>query len=178
LANEPAANWVIERLGRHHDRTAFSCDQPLLDDWLKLRAGQYEKKDLARTYVAVRPGEAVVRGYYAISSHRVAFEALPEDQAKGLPRIDVPVILLGRLAVDRSCQGQGLGALLLIDALRRAQFLADQMGIRAVEVDAIDDPARDFYLRFGFTPLADAPRHLYLPIQVIRGLKLPPLGGA
>lgn len=178
MASELAANWVIERLGRQHDRTTFACGQPLLDDWLKLRAGQYEKKDLARTYVAVRPADTAVRGYYAISSHRVAFEALPDDQAKGLPRIDVPVILLGRLAVDRSCQGQGLGALLLIDALRRAQFLADQIGIRAVEVDAIDDPARDFYLRFGFTLLADAPRHLYLPTQVIRGLDLPPLGGA
>jgi GNAT superfamily N-acetyltransferase len=178
LASEPAASWVIERLGRQHDRTTFGCGQPLLDDWLKLRAGQYEKKNLARTYVAVRPGDTAVRGYYAISSHRVAFEALPDDQAKGLPRIDVPVILLGRLAVDRSCQGQGLGALLLIDALRRAQFLADRIGIRALEVDAIDDAARDFYQRFGFTPLADAPRHLYLPLQAIRGLQLPPLGGA
>jgi GNAT superfamily N-acetyltransferase len=94
-----------------------------------------------------------------------------------LPRTDVPVVLLGRLAVDRSTQGQGLGALLLIDALRRAQFLSDQIGIRAVEVEAIDDAARDFYQRFGFTPLADAPRHLYLSMQAIRGLNLPPLGG-
>jgi len=178
LANDPAADWVIERLGSQHDRTGFSCGQAALDDWLKLRAGQYEKKDLARTYVAVRPGNPTVLGYYAIATHRVAFEALAEDQAKGLPRIDVPVILLGRLAVDTSTQGQGLGGLLLIDALRRAQHLADQVGIRAVEVDAIDDAARDFYVRCGFTPLADAPRHLYLPMQVIRKLGLPPLGGA
>ena len=119
-----------------------------------------------------------MRGYYAISTHRVAFEALSEEQAKGLPRIDVPVILMGRLAVDASAQGKGLGSLLLIDALRRAQYLGDQVGIRAVEVDAIDDAAQAFYLRFGFTPLIDEPRHLYLPMQVIRKLSLPPLGGA
>jgi len=177
LAKETAADWVIERLGQQHDRTVFACGNPVLDDWLKMRAGQYEKKDLARTYVAVRPSEGTVLGYYAISAHRVAFEALPEEQTKGLPRIDVPVILLGRLAVDSSVQRQGLGALLLIDALHRAQFLSDRLGIRAVEVDAIDDAARRFYLRFGFTPLADEARHLYLPMQVVRKLRLPPLGG-
>jgi GNAT superfamily N-acetyltransferase len=97
---------------------------------------------------------------------------------KGLPRLDVPVVLLGRLAVDRTTQGQGLGSLLLIDALRRVQHLAEQVGIRAVEVDAIDDAARQFYLRFGFVSLLDASNHLFLSTQVIRKLELPPPGGA
>lgn len=148
-----------------------------LDDWIKLRAGQYDKKDLARTYVAVREDAAVVGGYYAIATHRVAFAALDDSHAKGLPRIDIPVVLLGRLAVDRGSQGQGLGALLLVDALRRAQHLAEQIGIRGVEVDAIDEAAQSFYLRFGFTQLVDAPRHLFLPMRVIRKLNLPPLLG-
>jgi GNAT superfamily N-acetyltransferase len=176
LAKATAADWVIRRLSRQHDRTAFACGQPALDDWLQLRAGQYDKKDLARTYVAVRPAHEAVLGYYALSAHRVAFEALADEQGKGLPRIDMPVILLGRLAVDKSVQGQGLGELLLLDALRRAQLLAEQIGIRAVEVDAIDEAARSFYLRFGFRSLADEPRHLYLPMQVLRKLRLPPLG--
>jgi GNAT superfamily N-acetyltransferase len=176
LAKAPAGDWVIEPLSGQHDRSAFACGHSLQDDWLKLRAGQYQKKDLARTYVAVRRGESVVVGYYAISSHRVSYEVLGEEHAKGLPRIDVPVMLLGRLAVDRSVQGQGLGGLLLVDALRRAQHLSDQIGLRAVEVDAIDDAARDFHVRFGFTPLKDDPHHLYLPMQVIRKLGLPPLG--
>jgi GNAT superfamily N-acetyltransferase len=177
LAANPPTDWLIERLERRHDRTAFACRQAALDDWLKLRAGQYEKKDLARTYVAVRRGEPAVLGYYAITAHRVSYEALPEEQAKGLPRIDVPVLLLGRLAVDRTVQGQGLGALLLVDALRRAEHLAEAVGIRAVEVDAIDDGARRFYLKFGFVPLADHPKHLFLPMQVIRKLGLPPMAG-
>jgi GNAT superfamily N-acetyltransferase len=175
LASSPATPWAIEKLGRPHDRTAFDCGTALLNDWLKVQAGQYQKKDLARTYVAVRAGESIVLGYYAISTHRVRYEVLPEDQAKGLPRIDVPVILLGRLAVDRTVQGQGLGALLLVDALRRAQHLAETVGIRAVEVDALDAPARGFYVKFGFVSLADDPNHLFLPMNVIRKLGLPPL---
>ena len=94
-----------------------------------------------------------------------------------MPRLDVPVVLLGRLAVDRSVQGQGLGSLLLIDALRRAQHLAEHVGIRAVEVDAIDEAARQFYSRFGFVPLLDDPNHLFLPMPVIRKLGLPPFAG-
>jgi GNAT superfamily N-acetyltransferase len=172
LAKAPPGTWAIEKLTRRHDRTAFDCGQKTLNDWLMLRASQYEKKDLARTYVAVRAGEAVVVGYYAIATHRVRQEDLPEDQARGLPRIDVPVVLLGRLAVDRSVQGQGLGSLLLVDALRRAEHLADSIGIRAVEVDALDEAARAFYLRYGFTPLADDPRHLFLPMQAIRRMGL------
>ena len=72
-------------------------------------------------------------------------------------------------------QGQELGALLLVDALRRSMRISDQIGIRAVEVDALDDTARNFYLKFGFRPLLDDPRHLFLSMQEIRKLKLDPL---
>jgi GNAT superfamily N-acetyltransferase len=168
LAEIPGSRWVIARLGREHDRAAFDCGHAALNDWLKQRACQFDQRDLARTYVAVRDEERPVLGYYAISSHRVRREDLPDDQAKGLPRIDVPVVLLGRLAIDRSVQGRGLGSLLLIDALRRAERLAEQVGIRAVEVDAIDDTACAFYQKFGFVPLLDDPRHLFLPMSTIR----------
>jgi len=171
---DPGDAWSIEKLSSRHDRSAFDCGRPMLTDWLKTRAGQFEKRDLARTYVAVRTGGTVVVGYYALSNHRVAHDVLPPDQSKGLPRLDVPVVLLGRLAVDRTAQGKGLGSLLLIDALRRSQHLAEHVGVRAVEVDAIDDDARRFYLKFGFTPLLDDPNHLLLPMHVVRKLDLPP----
>jgi GNAT superfamily N-acetyltransferase len=167
--------WVIERLAREHDRASFTSGQSSLDGWLKLRATQFDKLDLARTYVALNPGAPTVLGYYAISNHQVAFEVLPDDETKGLPRIEIPVVLLGRLAVDRSAQGQGLGELLLVDALRRAQHLADQIGIRAVEVDAINEAARAFYEKYGFVRLRDDSRHLFLPMRVIRKLQLPRL---
>lgn len=168
-------DWVIERLARHHDRTGFDCGHVLLNDWLKLRAGQFERRDLARTYVAVRRGEKRVSGYYAVSNHYVRYDALAKDQAKGLPHIDVPVILLGRLAVDRTESGQGLGSLLVIDALRRALHVSEQVGVRAIEVDAFDEAARRFYLKFGFTELSDDRRHLFLPMHLVRKLDLPRL---
>lgn len=176
MADSPGKDWAIVRLGPSHDRTSFDCGHPVLNDWLGQRAGQFEKRDLARTYAGTRTGSSIVLGYYAISNHRVAHETLPGGEAKGLPRLDVPVVLLGRLAVDRTAQGQGLGSLLLVDALWRAQHLAEQVGIRAVEVDAVDDAARQFYRRFGFVSLLDDPNHLFLSTQVIRKLRLPPLG--
>ena len=113
MAKTRGDDWMIERLGSSHDRTGFDCGNPILTDWLRQRASQFEKRDLARTYVASKSGSRIVLGYYAISNHRVSHEALPADEAKGLPRLDVPVVLLGRLAVDRTVQGQGLGSLLL-----------------------------------------------------------------
>lgn len=168
-------SWMVERLSKAHDRAQFDCGNAQLNEWLRQRAGQFDRRDLARTYVGVRPGENLVRGYYAVSSHAVRHEALPADEAKGLPHIDVPVVLLGRLAVDLAEQGQGLGGHLLIDALRRAQHLAEHVGVRAVEVDAIDDDARKFYLRHGFLALNDDPDHLFLPMTVVRKLHLPPM---
>ena len=167
--------WKVQRLGGGHDRASFDCGKPPLNEWLQRFAGQYERRDLARTYVAVREGDPRVLGYYAISHHLVRYDALPEEQAKGLPTIDIPVVLLGRLAVDKTVQGQGLGQHLLIDALRRVAYLSEHIGVRAVEVDAIDDDARQFYLKFGFVSLLGGQQYLFLPMQVIRKLELPPL---
>ncbi len=169
------AGWTIQRFSRAHDREAFDCGNDALNDWLRKRVSQYEKRDLSRAYVAVREGELRVYGYYAISTHRVRYAALPTEQAKGLPKIDVPVVLLGRLAIDRTAQGQGLGSLLLIDAFRRAELVSIQVGVRAVEVDAIDDAARRFYSKFGFTSLLDDRNHLFLSMRAVRALELPPL---
>lgn len=168
--------WTIEPFDRlRHDRSGFDCGLPALNDWLATKASQFEKKDLARTYVLVQAGSTIVKGYYALANHTVFYEALPEDQAKGLPKMDMPVVLIGRLAVDRSVQGQRLGEFLLIDALRRSEYLATKIGIRAVEVEAANDSAKQFYERYGFFSLEDDPRHLFLPISVVRKLNLPPL---
>jgi GNAT superfamily N-acetyltransferase len=167
-------DWEVQPLRQTHNRSSFDCGNTALNDWLQKRAGQWQRKEISRCYVAVHKSATQVCGYYSLSSHYVGYESLPTDQAKGLPKIDVPVVLLGRLAVDQSIRGQGLGAILLIDALRRTETLAGQLGIRAVEVDAIDEAARHFYLKFGFTPLKDDPNHLFLPLHVIRKLKIDP----
>lgn len=163
--------WDIQPIQSEHRRESFNSGNQTLDDWLKRYATQFQRRNLARTFVAVAPPDTSVVGYYAISGHAVRYDALPADLAKGLPRIDVPVVLLARLAVSKNEQGKGLGAFLLVDALQRSQSLSDQIGIRAVEVDAIDATARRFYLHFGFVALQDDPNHLILPINMIRGFR-------
>lgn len=164
--------WTIEKLDRQrHDCTQFDCGSPPLDNWLKQFAGQHERKDLARAFVLVRPGQAHVLGYYAISTCAIRYEELPAKQAKGIPKhLTIPGALLGRLAVDRSVQGQGLGDLLLFDALERVAGLAGEIGIRAVVVHALDGKAAAYYRRHGFLECLDDPLHLFLPLTVIRKL--------
>ncbi|HXG65015.1 MAG TPA: GNAT family N-acetyltransferase [Blastocatellia bacterium] len=159
---------MIEPLSSKHDRNSFDCGEPSLNTYLRQYARQNDERGLGRTYVAVEPGETRVEGYYTLSTGAVTFEQVPEK----LPRYPIPVVHMGRLAVDLRAQGKGLGELLLIDALKRAAQAAEQLGIYAVEVRALNERARDFYLKYGFTPLLDDELHLYLPMKVIRKLKL------
>lgn len=159
--------WQIERLGSSHEREQFSCGKAPLDDFLRLRVSQYEKRQLGRTYVAVFPGGTRVAGYYTLAAGAISIASLPPDAAKRLPRHPVPVILLGRLAVDQQARGQGLGKILLRDALRRCLELSRQLGLFAVEVLAIDADAKRFYTKYGFVPLVDNDLHLFLPIKTI-----------
>lgn len=160
--------YIIEPLSPTHDRAAFDCGEPALDDFLKRFARQNDEKGLSRTYVAVLPGEPKIYGYYSISSGAIQFNQMPEK----LPRYPVPVIHLGRLAVDVNTKGQGLGKILLLDALKRATSVSKQLGIYAVEVYALNDAARDFYLKYDFASLLDDERHLYLTMKAIRKLGL------
>ncbi len=170
MAKAPSADWRIERLSPSHNRTAFCCGKPALDEFLRRFATQYDKRDLGRTYVAVLPGQTDVQGYYTLATGSVAFASFPEEVSCKLPRHPLPVAHLGRLAVDRNAQGKGLGEQLLLDAARRCFQSAEQIGIYAIEVHALDEEARRFYLKYGFTPLADDPLHLYLPMKIVRKL--------
>lgn len=160
-------NWVIEPLSAAHQRAEFCCGKSSLDAFLQSHVSQYEKRRLGRTYVAVLPAEQRVWGYFTLAASAVAYAHLPAKAAKKLPRHPVPVILLARLAVDQAMRGKGLGRLLLADALRRCASLASSLGVHAVEVDALDDAAKAFYEKYGFTALEDNPLHLFLPIAAI-----------
>ena len=159
---------VIERLSSHHDRRDFDCGVEELNSYLLRYSGQHERKGIGRTYVAIEDADSRVLGYYTISSSGVAFEVVPEN----LPRHPVPVALIGRLAVDVSARRRRLGETLLIHALRSAQRAARIVGIYAVVVNALDDAAKDFYLKFGFKELSDDHFHLYLPMKTIERLDL------
>lgn len=162
--------WCIAGLDKHHHRDSFDCGEESLNVFLQKNAGQNAGKDISRTYVAVAQGTHVVSGFYTLSSGSIAFARLPAKLARRLPKYPVPTAHLGRLAVDRQIQGQGLGGILLMDALLRIRTLADQIGIHAVTVHALHDRAADFYRAYGFLPLNDDRLHLYLPMATIRTL--------
>lgn len=167
MADETARDWSIERLAGHHDRSAFDCGDRSLNEFLRRFSGQYMRRNLARTYVAVVAGRPRVCGYYSLASGAVRFEDVPEQDRRRLPRHPVPIARLARLAVDRSEQGRGLGELLLGDAMRRVWSISHELGIAAVAVEAINEPARAFYVRYGFVELVDDRRHPYLPMGTV-----------
>lgn len=146
--NPDASSRVIENIHKRHDRAAFYCGVVELDEYLQRFAGQNEKAGLSQHFVAVASaGECRIIGYYATSAGFVAFDLVPDDLRKRPPRYPIPVGYIGRLVVDRSMQGQGLGEDLLIDVLGRIVRITDEMGIHAVEVVVIKDSARHFYLK-------------------------------
>jgi predicted GNAT family N-acyltransferase len=162
------AEWGIEPLAGNHQRGEFSCGKPPLDVFIRQQAAQYEKKGVGRTYVAVRPGDVRVIGYYTLAAAAVPFEQFPEAVARKLPKHPVPVVLLGRLAVSQAEKGQGLGAGLLIDAFKRAARTAEHVGTFALFVEALDPEAKGFYSRYGFIPLKDQELRLFLPMGSVR----------
>ena len=160
-------NFTFEHLDRHHDRSAFDCGEPALNDFLRRHARQNQERNISRTFVATRPDDFRVLGFHTLASGSIAFERLPEEVRRHLPRYPVPVAHLGRLAVDRSVRGEGLGELLLHDAFKRIAEAGEVLGVFAVEVLAKTEKARDFYQRYGFKPLTGNPMNLYLPFKTM-----------
>ncbi len=159
--------WEIAPLSQAHDCSGFDCGEPKLDAYLKQLADQHTKRNVSRVYVAVG-FDGRVAGFYTLSSAQLAFEDLPETVRKGLSEhYPVPAVRLGRLAVDRSAQGRGLGEALLMNALYRCARTAQEIGIVAVVVDAKHERARDFYLRYDFLSLTSDRLKLALPIRTI-----------
>jgi ribosomal protein S18 acetylase RimI-like enzyme len=159
--------WVIEKRSGRHDHAAFTCGNSSLNTFLKTLAGQYEKRGIGRTFVATRPGQAQVLGYYTIASSSLGADSLPLAVRKRLPKHPVPTVHMGRLAVDVTCQGQGLGQVLLFHFLARALSISQQLGVYCVDLRAIDERAKGFYMRYGFVALESDPLHLYLPIATV-----------
>jgi GNAT superfamily N-acetyltransferase len=157
---------IIERLASHHDRGQFDCGVAELNAYLQKYSGQHDRKGIGRTYVATEEGDDRILGFYTISSGAVAFDVVPEN----VPHHPVPVALIGRLAVDKGARGLGLGETLLMHALRSARAASKSLAVYAVVVDALNERARTFYLKYGFKELADDHFHLYLPMNVISKL--------
>lgn len=162
---------TVEPLSRQHDRAAFHCGSEALDRYLKQQARQDADKRVAAPFVAVNRPDTRVLGYYTLSASVLTLADLPDELAHKLPRYpQLPVTLLGRLAVDQSTKGQGLGEHLLLDALQRSLAHADQIAAMAVVVDAKDENAVSFYLHYGFLPLQAEPNRLFIPMRLVAQL--------
>jgi len=157
-----------EPLTAAHDIKDFDCGKQELTEWLRRHALQNQQVGASRVYVAHQAGRVV--GYYALAAGSVEPEEAPERIKKGLARYPIPVILLARLAVDVSERGQGLGAALLKDALKRTASAADEIGARAVLVHAKDAEAKAFYRHFDFEPSPSDPLHLFLLMKDLRAI--------
>lgn len=165
---------AAEKLGferfdkRRHLRDQFNCGRTDLNEYLKVRLNQQMKRGVTVGYVLADDAGRIA-GYVTLSAGELPITILPPGHGFP-PQLPLPTTLIGRLAVDLSFQGRGIGADLLVHALCIAVRAADHVASAVVEVDAVDVSARKFYERFGFRRLPDDELHLYLPMADARKL--------
>ncbi|ABS10534.1 MULTISPECIES: GNAT family N-acetyltransferase [Shewanella] len=138
-----------------HDRKSFDCGNTELNNYLKCISGQHEKKDISRTYVLTSElNPSHIKGYYSIAVAQVSLCELPTEIAKKYPS-EITCSLIGRMAVNHTCQRQGLGSILLIDAIKRIIQASSAIPIPMIIVQAKNEDARRFYSEFGFVSFPD-----------------------
>jgi ribosomal protein S18 acetylase RimI-like enzyme len=159
-------SFEFHTLDKSFDRTPFDCGSPELNNFLKSKARQNQVANFNKTFVAIQSGDKTKRvlGFYSLSMGEVDLSSLPENLQKKLPKHPVPVARMGRLAVDNSTKGQGLGKFLLVDAMKRVQSASVSVGVYALLVDAKNDSAKTFYKKYGFIELVDELMTLFLPL--------------
>lgn len=165
--------YFITPLESRHDRRAFTCGVDALDRYLRAQASQDARRSVATVFIAEERATGAVKGFYTLSMAAVNLDCLPPDLTRKMPRYPtVPTVRLGRLAVHSEALGQGLGAYLLFDALARS--LRNEIAWAAFLVDAKDETAQRFYLKFDLSPLADDPLHLFAMRGTVERLFGPP----
>ena len=159
---------IIVAIGESHDRKAFDCGVVALNDFLQKTAFQHREKGLSNTFVLADDDKPErILGFFTLSFLEVEITAIPKEHSRHLPRQSrLPAAKLARLAVDKTCQGKGYGDILVADAIKRIMNTANDSGaIIGLFVDAKDENTMRFYLRFGFLPLLDSPRKLFIPLK-------------
>lgn len=161
--------WHEEPIRKDHAREAFNCGEPALDEFLQRHARKSHELGGAKTFLAVSDADGkTVLGFYSVSPASIEYARTPDVVRRGLGRYDIPVFRLGRLAVDHSMQGQGLGGQLLLAAGRRCLLAATEVGGVALFIDAKNSRVADWYASYGAVPLSDAPSSLLLPLATIK----------
>jgi ribosomal protein S18 acetylase RimI-like enzyme len=159
--------FEITELSEKHDVQAFTCGNARLDNFLKRDARDHMSLHVAKTFVAVEQGKDRVCGYHAVCTGAVRFAKVPDPEFLKRQNLHypVPTMHLARLAVDTAHRGFRLGEALLFHALGCAVRASREIAIAVIDVLAIDDSAKAFYLKYGFTPLVNEKQHLFLPIK-------------
>lgn len=163
-------SYITVPLSSSHNKEKFNCGKLLLDSYLHKQAKQDVKKRLSACFI-LPDEENNVKGYYTLSSASIERKLLPKEIIKILPPsyLDLPVILLGRLAISTDHQGQGLGETILLDALKRSHNTSKEVGSMAVIVDPLDQEAVRFYEKYDFILLPDSGK-MFLPMATIAQL--------
>jgi ribosomal protein S18 acetylase RimI-like enzyme len=160
------AGLRLVRLSRDHDVSGFESGSEELDGWLQQHALAAQEMDTARTFLLIRGRR--VACYFSLTMGSVLREKAPARLVRGMPGYPMGMVLLARLAVDRQHQGRGLDALLLTEALRKAQAAGEAAAARLVVVNAIDEQAAAFYQHHGFIAVPEHPYRLYRRLKDIR----------
>lgn len=156
--------FFFEPLGSAHDRAAFSCEEPRLENYLKTQARQDARKKLAAIFVMTVDGKSIA-GFYTLSQYTIRSAEIPEEIRRKLTKHEqIPATLIGRLARDGTQRGTGAGDLLLVDALRRCLAISSEVASWAVVVEAKTERGAAFYKKFGFEAFPSRPLRLFLPI--------------
>ena len=162
---------ISESLSSVHKKSDFSCGKEMLDNYFHKQANQDIKRKLSVCFVVKDKQTELIKGYYTLSNNSIPLEDIPDNIGKKLPKsyTSIPTTLLGRLAIDSNFQGQGLGKLILIDALKRSFELSKTIASFAVDVNPIDEDAERFYDKYGFIKLPDSGK-MFLPMKTIEQL--------
>ncbi len=177
MADEPPRYRIARFDPQTHDRAGFSCGIDRLDNFLKLTAKKQQTGDFTRVFVATAPDGAAVLGYYAVNAHSLLGDALPEAITRRAPPHGVPAAYLSMIAVSAAHQGRGLGRILLVDALKRLAAVSDDLGLKAVVLDVLEDGGADaferrlaFYERMGFRSFPSRRGRMFLLLRDAMGL--------
>ncbi|MHC0026573.1 MULTISPECIES: GNAT family N-acetyltransferase [Enterobacter] len=154
-----------EPLNSGHNIADFCCTEPGLNEWLKKKAHKNHSTGISRVYVICAENSHRVIGYYCLSTGSVQRNTAPGAYRRNAPE-SLPVIVLGRLAVDQAYSGQGLGVALLKDAVYRTEHIALQVGVKALVVHALSEEVSSFYTRFGFDASVVHPLTLLYPVKL------------
>jgi GNAT superfamily N-acetyltransferase len=162
---------MIELLDKKHNRKDFDCGKELLNDYLKTQAGQDIKRKLSVCFVLADSETKVIQGYYTLSNNSIPLSSFSEHIQKKLPKSykSIPTTLLGRLAIDKKYQGNGIGKILLIDALKRSYGISNEIGSFGIIVDPIDEEAKGFYQKYDFIELPDS-KKMFIATQTLKEL--------